>query len=81
GSSPARCRSAIPQGRVLRWFGTCTDIHDYKATEREKARDRGAADAGASTGSSPARCRSAIPQGRVLRWFGTCTDIHDYKAT
>lgn len=25
-----------PRGRVLRWFGTCTDIHDYKATEREK---------------------------------------------
>lgn len=25
-----------PRGRVLRWFGTCTDIHDYKTTEKQK---------------------------------------------
>ena len=27
-----------PDGRILRWFGTCTDIHDQKVLEEERAR-------------------------------------------
>jgi len=26
------------RGRIARWFGTCTDIHDLKVTEEERAR-------------------------------------------
>ena len=33
GTSAARCRSATTRGRIVRWFGTNTDIHDRKQLE------------------------------------------------
>lgn len=27
-----------PEGRIARWFGTCTDIHDSRQTEEERSR-------------------------------------------
>jgi len=33
GSAPAPCQSEIVIGKVIKWYGTCSDIHDSKLVE------------------------------------------------
>ena len=57
-----------PTGNVLKWFGTCTDIHDLKLAELEisrtnqalEARDRGAETRGGCGRSRQPRRRASF---------------------